>query len=104
MKDSHLTLRLSADLARALARWARARGVPKSQVAREAVARYLEPGVPGVPGVPGGPTVRPSGLTAGGLAQRWGSLPRLLPAEAADLATDIAKARDALPPVGTPWA
>ncbi len=98
MKDSHLTLRLPARLARALARWARARGVPKSQVAREAVARYLEPGLPA------DPAVRHARLTAEGLAERWRSLPRLRPEEAADLAADIAKARDALPPVGTPWA
>ena len=43
MNKAHLTLRLPADLARSLARWARVRGVPKSQVAREAVARYLAP-------------------------------------------------------------
>ncbi|MEK7668294.1 MAG: CopG family transcriptional regulator, partial [Gemmatimonadota bacterium] len=42
MKDSHLTLRLPADLARALARWARSRRVPKSQLVREAVTRLLE--------------------------------------------------------------
>ena len=43
MKDSHLTLRIPADLARALRLWASAHGVPKSQVARDAVARYLAP-------------------------------------------------------------
>lgn len=49
MKRSHLTLRLSPDLARALDRWARAQGVPKSQLVREAVARYLAPPPPAAP-------------------------------------------------------
>ena len=43
MKDSHLTLRIPAELARALARKAKALGIPKSQMAREAVTRYLVP-------------------------------------------------------------
>lgn len=41
MKDSQLTLRLPRDLQRALARRARERGVPKSQVVREALQAYL---------------------------------------------------------------
>lgn len=94
MKDSHLTLRLPAGLARALARWASARGVPKSQVAREAVARYLA-------GAGGDPA--PPGLTAHELARHWAALPRLLPEEADELAADIAAGRGALPPVVTPW-
>jgi hypothetical protein len=39
--DAQLTLRLPRDLARALARQARARGVPRSQLVREAVAKYV---------------------------------------------------------------
>jgi hypothetical protein len=94
MKDSHLTLRLPAALARALARWATAHGVPKSQVAREAVARYLVGS--------GGETATPV-LSARDLARYWATLPRLLPEEADSFAADIAAGRDALPPVMTPW-
>lgn len=89
MKDTHLTLRLPAALAKALAKWAAARGVPKSQVAREAVARYLSP-------APAGPS-EVGGLTAGELAVRWSGLPRLLPEEADTLAEDLAAARATLP-------
>lgn len=39
--DSQITLRLPRDLARALSRRAKDRGVPKSQLVREAVARYI---------------------------------------------------------------
>lgn len=39
--DEQITLRLSRDLARALAKAARTRRVPKSQVVREALARYV---------------------------------------------------------------
>ena len=95
MKDSHLTLRLPAGLARLLARWAAAHGVPKSQVAREAVARYLA--------APGGESPTTLGLTARDLARRWPALPRLLPEEAESLAAEIAAGRDALPPVTPPW-
>lgn len=95
MKTSHLTLRLPRDLARALSRWAREHGVPKSQVAREAVAVYLAP----TPPAPGTPRV-----TARDLAARWPTLPRLTPEEASALADDLAAARGALPPVKTPWA
>jgi hypothetical protein len=95
MKDSHLTLRLPAGLARLLARWAAARGVPKSQVAREAVARYLS--------APGGASPATQSLTARDLARRWATLPRLHPEEAAGLAADIASGREVLPPVAPPW-
>jgi hypothetical protein len=98
MKDSHLTLRLPSELARALARRARARGVPKSQLAREAVIRYLEPGRAPDPGA------RVAAVSAAELSARWPLLPRLLPDEAAELAADIAAARDALPAIETPWA
>lgn len=94
MKDSHLTLRIPAALARALGRWASTHGVPKSQVAREAVARYLA-------GFSGEPA--PPGLTALDLARDWAMLPRLLPDEVDELAADIAAGRGVLPPVVTPW-
>lgn len=96
MKDSHLTLRLSADLARAVARFARRRGVPKSQVAREAVARHLAPSAT--------PVERPGGIPAAVLARRWRALPRLTPAEALDLEADVASARAALRREPAPWA
>jgi hypothetical protein len=96
MKDAHLTLRLSADLARALARLARGRRVPKSQVVREAVAGYLAPAA--------APANRPPQVTARTFAERWAALPRLTPEEARDLEADIAAARAALPPVRSPWA
>lgn len=95
MKNSHLTLRLPRDLAGALARWARERGVPKSQVAREAVARYLAPSGP--------PLHQPARVTAAELAVRWAVLPRLTPEEAVGFAEDVEAGRRALPPAGTPW-
>ena len=93
MKNAYLSLRLPGDLARALARWARERGVPRSQVVREAVARYLAPA----------PPEPPRSLTARELATRWPSLPRLTPDEAGALAEDIAAERDALPAVRPTW-
>lgn len=94
MKDEHLTLRVPAELARALARWARARGVAKSHVAREAVAAYLDP--------PPAASVRT--VAAAELAVRWAAMPRLLPDEALALADDLAAARAALPGLPEPWA
>lgn len=41
MKEDQLTLRLPRELARLLARRARDRGLPKSQVVREAIQAYL---------------------------------------------------------------
>jgi predicted transcriptional regulator len=96
MKDDHLTLRLPRELARALARWARARGVPKSQLAREAVARYLAP-------VEGAPAAPARLVTAAELGARWALLPRLTPEEATDLASDVEAARRSLPDVAAPW-
>jgi predicted transcriptional regulator len=92
MKNSHLTLRLPADLARALARWARARGVPKSLVVREAVTRYLNPAA-----------AVTSPVTAGELAIKWPLLPRLTREEADSLDADIVAARRELPPLAAPW-
>ena len=94
MKDAHLTLRLPRDLARALARWARERRLPKSQVAREAVARYLAPPAS---------DERTRQVTARELAARWRSLPRLTAEEASSLADDIAASRGALRPVRASW-
>jgi len=39
--DSQITLRLPKDLAKALAQRAKAQGVPKSQLVREAVMKYV---------------------------------------------------------------
>jgi predicted transcriptional regulator len=47
--ENQLTLRLPPALGRALARQARARGVPRSQLVREAVARYLATGTEPAP-------------------------------------------------------
>ena len=95
MKDTHLTLRLPRELARALAQWARDHGLPKSQVAREAVARYLSPAS----------TARDSRrVTALELAERWCGLPRLTLEEAAAFDADIAAGRKGLPAVVPPWA
>lgn len=44
MKDDQLTLRLPRSLARALSRQARERGLPKSQLVREALQAYLAGG------------------------------------------------------------
>ena len=40
--EDQLTFRIPRTLARALARKAKARGVPRSQLVREAVTRYME--------------------------------------------------------------
>ncbi len=96
MKDSHLTLRLPAALARLLARSARDRGIPKSQLAREAVGRFLAPVVDESPAAPS--------LTAADLAHRRRSWPRLAAAEARDLGRDIEAARAGLPPMPEPWS
>lgn len=94
MKDSHLTLRLPAALARLLDRLARTRGLPKSQLVREAVAIYL-----GAEDI--GPTERT--ITGRELAKRWRTFPRLTPDEAADLLADIAGARAKLPAPEPRW-
>ena len=96
MKDDHLTLRLPRELARALARWARERGVAKSQAVREAVARYLSSGA-------GSAEAPARTVTAAVLAARWPQLPRLTPDESADFSRDIAGAREALPEARDAW-
>jgi len=97
MKD-YLTLRLPAELARALTRWARSRRLPKSVVVRDAVARYLAPTVP--PEVP-----LPRRVTGRELAALLVSLPRLSPEEAETFARDLARARSELAQLaaGDPW-
>ena len=95
MKDSHLTLRIPAELARALARRAKALGIPKSQMAREAVARYL------VPATDEETPVRD--VSARAFAARWRAMPRLDPKDATDFAIDIEAGRNALPPIRSPW-
>jgi len=96
MKDDHLTLRLPKDLARALARWARDRGLPKSHVVREAVAYYVASGR-GAFILPDRP------VTAAELAARWATLPRLDPEEAGRFGADVAAARGRLPRVRSRW-
>jgi predicted transcriptional regulator len=94
MSPSHLTLRLSRELARALARSAKVRGLPKSEIVREAVARYLAAGARDEPG---------ARVSARELAARWPSLPHLTADEASALARDIAASRGSLPPPRAPW-
>jgi hypothetical protein len=70
--------------------------VPKSQVAREAVASYLA--------VPGGTlSSAATAITAAQLAERWPGLPALTPGEAKDFAFDVAAAARRLPPAQPPW-
>jgi len=88
MKDSHLTLRLPVALVRALARRARDAGLGKSQLVREAVTAYLADPAPAPPRAE---------VTAIALAERWKTVPRLDPGEAASFADDLAAARAALP-------
>lgn len=95
MKESHLTLRLPAELARALVRKARALGVPKSHMVREAVARYLEP--------PATSAREVRHLSARQLAARWREWPRLTPDEAQALAADVAASRKELRALANPW-
>lgn len=95
MKDSYLSLRLPAELAQVLSRRARRRGVPKSHLAREAVARYLAGSEP---------SNTPSrSLSARALAARWPFLPRLEREEADALRADILAGRKALPALRAPW-
>jgi hypothetical protein len=90
MRDSHITFRVPGDLARALAKGARERGLPKSHVVREALTEYLAKGA--------SPAASRE-VTAAELAARWPSLPRLTEGEARSFGDDIAAAREALPSV-----
>jgi hypothetical protein len=93
--EEHLTLRLPAKLSRALSRWAKARGMPKSAIVREAVTQYLAPTA--------SPEGFPARVTGRELAARWRTMPHLTPREADDLGSDIAAAREALPSLRPPW-
>lgn len=95
MKDAHLALRLAADVAAALEARAARESRSKSQVVREAVARYLEGHAPG------GPTSPPA-LTAGQLADAWAALPRLPQDDILRFEADVAAARSDLPPPPDP--
>jgi len=98
MRDMHLTLRLSRDLARAVSRWAKAHGVAKSQVVRDAVANYV-----GATSAASAPLEHDAGLTARDASHRWASLPHLSVEEAGGLAGGIAASRTSLPRVTPPW-
>jgi hypothetical protein len=95
MKDSHLTLRLPAELGAALEARAAQDRTPKSHVVREAVVRYLAPDSPDA--------VEPRHVTASALAERWQMLPHLTPEDAAAFADDLARARAAIPSPESPW-
>lgn len=94
MKESHLTLRLSAALERALERLARRRGVPKSEVVREAVTTYVSGKADPSP---------MKVITGAALARKWASLPHLRSDEAAALGEDIDEGRAALPELAANW-
>lgn len=94
MKDSHITVRLPAEMAAALARYADARGAGRSQLVREAVADFL---------IASPAPAVPQGISPRELARRWASLPRLTVAEAAEFASEIESDRSALPPVEAAW-
>ncbi|HKI95388.1 MAG TPA: ribbon-helix-helix protein, CopG family [Gemmatimonadales bacterium] len=90
-----MTLRLPADLARALARRAKAERASKSALVREAVSRYLAPSL--------SPSEGARVVTGRDLLARWSTMPHLTPQEADDFAKDIAAAREAVPPVRSAW-
>ncbi len=94
----HLTLRLSRDLARAVSRWARSHGVAKSQVVRDAVARYVGLAAPAAQ-----PAELAAAITARAASVRWATLPHLSAEEAGGLAGGIAASRTSLPTVAPPW-
>lgn len=98
MRDMHLTLRLSRDLARAVSRWAKTHGVAKSQVVREAVASYV-----GAATSDPTPAEHPDALTARAASLRWASLPHLSAEEAGGLAGGIAASRTSLPRIAPSW-
>lgn len=95
MEDSHLTLRLSADVALSLQRLAESRGLPKSRLVREAVAQYLAGGAPRTEASP---------LLARDFRAMWEALPHLSVDEATRLDTNLQRARTALAPPDDPWA
>ena len=93
MKDDYLAIRLPAALARALARLARARGVSRSAVVREAIVTLVEPAAR----PPASPPARPPArLTARELAAAWPTLPQLSPDEAEAFFRDLERGRESL--------
>lgn len=98
MRDMHLTLRLSRELARAVSRWARSHGVAKSQVVRDAVASYVGLASPG-----DAPAEHAQVVSARAVSDRWATLPHLSVEEAGGLAGGIAASRTSLPKVTPPW-
>lgn len=94
MKDSHITLRVSDDLAQTLERAAEARGIAKSMLVREAVARYLTDTPPARSSPP---------MTLDAFIAHWRTLPRLSTEEAESYANDMEAARDELLPLRDPW-
>jgi hypothetical protein len=91
MKNDALTLRLPAALVRALNRLARSRGLPRSQLVREAIAGYLEPSPSAGP-----PVRRQATLTVRELAHAWSAIPRLAPDDTESFSRDVARSREAL--------
>ena len=87
MKDDYLALRLPTALGRALARLAKARGLSRSEVVREAISTYVEPAARPSPS----PSVR---LVAKDLAAAWASIPRLSPDEVESFTRDIDRGRE----------
>lgn len=95
MNDSHLTLRVPADLATALERLAESRGVPRSGLVREAIANYV---------IPGRTHAEVTDLRAHDFKLIWDALPHLTVDEAAALDTDLHQARASLLPPDDAWA
>jgi predicted transcriptional regulator len=95
MRDTHLSVRISDELAASLERLAEARGTPRSGLVREAVAQYV---------VSGAPRADAPQLLARDFKRAWEALPHLAPEEAAALDTDIRQARSTLLPPDDPWA
>lgn len=94
MKDSHVTVRISAALEKLLDRLARERAVPKSQLVREAVTGYFESSRAG--------TVERR-VTGAELAARWADVPHLDPAEVEEFDNDLRDSRRKLPPLKNKW-
>lgn len=94
MKDSHVTVRISAALEKLLDRLSRERAVPKSQLVREAVTGYFESRH--------APTVERR-VTGAELAAIWTDLPHLEPAEAEEFEKDLRDSRSRLPELKSKW-
>lgn len=95
MDDAHLSLRLPDDLASLLNRVAKARGIGKSTLVREAVTQQLTGGSARDGAAP---------LLAADFRKVWDALPHLSVDEAAAFDTDVQQARAALAPPDDAWA